>query len=266
MKKIIFVLLTVMMWSCGTVPLTNRKQFIAIPSDQMLSLSTESYNSVLKESKLSSNSTQVATIRRIGQNVTQAVEQYLREINRLSLIDGYKWEYNLIADKTMNAWCMPGGKIVFYEGILPICKNDDGIAVVMAHEIAHAIAKHGNERMSQQMVVQMGGMALSEAMRTQKAETAQLAMMVFGVGTQVGVMLPYSRQHETEADELGLYFMAMAGYDPREAPLLWERMKEEGSGGTPQFLSTHPTPQTRIRDLNKIMPKAMEYYNQSNKK
>ncbi len=266
MKRIIYVLLAVIMWSCGTVPLTNRKQFIAIPSDQILSLSNESYNSVLKESKLSSNTTQVATIRRIGQNVTQAVEQYLREINRLALIDGYKWEYNLIADKTMNAWCMPGGKIVFYEGILPICKNDNGIAVVMAHEIAHAIANHGNERMSQQMVVQMGGIALSEALQTQKPVTQQLALLAFGVGTQLGVMLPYSRQHETEADELGLYFMAMAGYDPREAPLLWERMKSEGSGDTPQFLSTHPSPQSRINDLNKIMSKAMEYYNKSSKK
>lgn len=266
MKKIIYVLLAVVLWSCGTVPLTNRKQFIAIPSDQMLSLSTESYNQVLSESKLSKNSAEIATIRRIGQHVTQAVEQYLREINRLSLIDGYKWEYNLIAEETMNAWCMPGGKIVFYEGILPICKNDDGIAVVMAHEIAHAIAKHGNERMSQQMVVQMSGMALSEALKSQPEQTSQLAMMAFGVGTQLGVMLPYSRQHETEADELGLYFMAMAGYDPQEAPRLWERMKSAGSSGTPQFLSTHPNPQTRINDLNKIMPKAMEYYNKSNKK
>lgn len=266
MKKIMYALLALMFWSCGTVPLTNRKQFIAIPSDQMLSLSTESYNTVLKESRLSTNAAQTATIRRIGKDVTTAVEQYLRDINRLSLIDGYQWEYNLIADETMNAWCMPGGKIVFYEGILPVCKNDNGIAVVMAHEIAHAIAKHGNERMSQQMVVQMGGMALSEALSSQPEQTTQLAMLAFGVGTQLGVMLPYSRQHETEADELGLYFMAMAGYDPREAPRLWERMQSASPGGTPQFLSTHPTPQTRINDLNKIMPKAMEYYNKSDKK
>ena len=160
---------------------------------------------------------------------------------------------------------MPGGKIAFYTGILPVCKNENGIAVVMSHEIAHAIAKHGNERMSQQLALQLGGMALSQALKEKSETTMQLAMTAFGIGSQLGVILPYSRSHEKEADELGLYFMAMAGYDPREAPLLWERMIEAGSGsGTPEFLSTHPNPQKRINHLERIMPKAMEFYNQNN--
>ena len=263
MKQLVYIALLLFFSACSTVPLTNRKQFTAIPSSQMLSLSNESYNTVLQTEKLSNNKQATQNIREIGIRITRAVEEYLRSINRLALIDGYKWEYNLLESKTMNAWCMPGGKIVFYEGILPVCKNDQGIAVVMAHEIAHAIANHGNERMSQQMVVEMGGVALSEALRYKKEETTQLALLAFGVGTQLGVMLPYSRKHESEADEMGLYFMAMAGYDPREAPLLWERMQQTGSGGTPEFLSTHPNPQSRINQLNKIMPKALEYYNQN---
>ncbi len=265
MKQIIFAALLMIFIACSTVPLTNRRQFTAIPSSQMLSLSNESYNTVLQTEKLSDNKQATQNIRVVGARITKAVEEYLRSIDRLTLIDGYKWEYNLLESKTMNAWCMPGGKIVFYEGILPICKNDNGIAVVMAHEIAHAIANHGNERMSQQMVVEMGGLALSEAMRQQKEQTTQLALLAFGVGTQLGVMLPYSRKHESEADEMGLYFMAMAGYDPREAPMLWERMQQSGSGNTPEFLSTHPNPQSRINELNRIMPKAIEYYNQYNK-
>ena len=155
---------------------------------------------------------------------------------------------------------MPGGQIAFYEGIMPVCKDANGIAVVMGHEIAHAVAQHGNERMSQQMAVQMGGIALSEALQTQKETTQQLAMLAFGVGSKVGMELPFSRTHESEADELGLYFMAMAGYDPRTAPVFWERMQALGETRMPEFLSTHPEPANRIRDLNKHMPKAMEYY------
>ncbi len=251
--------------SCSTVPLTNRKQFTAIPSSEMLALSNQSYNKVLQEEPLSGNTSEVQEIRKVGQRVTNAVEKYLDEIDREELIAGYEWEYNLIEDDVLNAWCMPGGKIAFYTGILPVCKNENGIAVVMAHEIAHAIAKHGNERMSQQLALQLGGMALSQALQEKSETTTQLAMTAFGIGSQLGVILPYSRSHEKEADELGLYFMAMAGYDPREAPLLWQRMIEANSGsGTPEFLSTHPNPQNRIKHLERIMPKAMEFYNQNN--
>jgi predicted Zn-dependent protease len=175
-------------------------------------------------------------------------------------IKDYNWEYHVIKSDQLNAWCMPGGKIAFYEGIMPVCKDDNGVAVVMAHEVAHAVARHGNERMSQQLAVQLGGMALSEALEKQKEQTQQLALLAFGVGSQVGVMLPYSRLHESEADELGLYFMAMAGYDPKGATEFWKRMEKEGGSRPPEFLSTHPNPNTRISNLEKLMPKALEYY------
>ncbi len=181
-----------------------------------------------------------------------------------SAMEGYDWQYNVIVSEALNAWCMPGGQIAFYEGILPVCEDENGIAVVMGHEIAHAVAQHGNERMSQELALQMGGIALSEALKTQKEETIELAMLAFGVGATVGVQLPYSRTHESEADELGLYFMAMAGYDPQVAPLFWERMEKMSSNRPPEFLSTHPDPTNRIANLNRMMPKALEYYNADN--
>lgn len=264
MKKLVFILFVAGLVACSTVPLTNRSQFTAIPASQMLELSNESYTTVLKQKKLSNDTAQVNELRQVGWRVTEAVENYLRQIDRASLVDGYEWEFNLIADDTKNAWCMPGGKIAFYEGIIPVCQNVNGIAAVMAHEIAHAVAKHGNERMSQQLALQLGGMALNEALQKESETTIQLAMTAFGVGAQLGVILPYSRKHEKEADELGLYFMAMAGYDPREAPELWKRMQASGpGGGPPEFLSTHPNPEKRINHLNRIMPTAMEYYNQN---
>lgn len=261
MKKIIFIFLTTVLVACSTVPLTNRKQFVAIPTSQMLSLSNQSYDQVLQQSPVVKNSSALKNIRQVGNRVTDAVEEYLRQNNEAEILKGYEWEYNLIEEDVKNAWCMPGGKIAFYTGILPICKDDNGIAVVMAHEIAHAIAQHGNERMSQQLALQLGGVALQTALQEQSETTMQLALAAFGLGSQIGIMLPYSRKHEKEADEMGLYFMAMAGYDPREAPEFWQRMQASAQGpGTPEFLSTHPDAQQRIRHLKKIMPKAMDYY------
>ena len=260
MKKLI-ILSFFFLLSCSVVPMTGRKQFVAIPSSQMITLSAESYSQVLAEGKLSSNEYYVSTVRKVGERLTAEVEAYLKQYNLQSATNGYTWQYNVLVSDELNAWCMPGGQIAFYEGILPVCQDENGIAVVMGHEIAHAVAQHGNERMSQQLAIQMGGIALSEALSTQKQETIDLAMLAFGVGTQVGVMLPYSRTHESEADELGLYFMAMAGYNPQTAPAFWERMAEKSVSRPPEFLSTHPDPSNRIEDLNRIMPKAMEYYN-----
>jgi len=265
MKKLI-ILLLVFGFSCAIVPLTGRKQFAFIPLEQMMSLSADSYSQVLKESKLSTNQKYNTSVRNVGQNVTVAVRQYLRNNKMEADIEGYQWQYNVIVSEELNAWCMPGGQIAFYEGIMPVCQDDNGVAVVMGHEIAHAIARHGNERMSQQLVIQMGGMALTEAIKSQKETTQQLALLAFGVGSTLGVILPYSRTHESEADEMGLYFMAMAGYDPRAAPALWERMLAKSGGARPpEFLSTHPDPANRINNLNRIMPKAMEYYRASQK-
>lgn len=260
MKIITYFAFVLLLAACSTVPLTNRQQFTAIPSSEMLSLGNENYDVVLKESALSKNTAYKNAVTRVGKRISAAVEEYLAQIGRKELISGYEWEFNVIQDETMNAWCMPGGKIAFYEGIMPVCKDDAGIAVVMAHEVAHAVARHSNERLSQQMALQMGGMALSQAIKEKKEETQNLVMTVFGVGAQLGVVLPYSRSHESEADELGLYFMAMAGYNPTEAPLFWERMKSEGQSGTPEFLSTHPNPDNRINHLKQIMPKALKFY------
>lgn len=261
--KVVYVWLLLLMFSCAVVPLTGRKQFIAIPSDQMLSLSAESYSQVLSETKISTNQTYINSVRSVGTNITAAVEQYLKQNNLGSNIDGFQWQYNVLVSDEVNAWCMPGGQIAFYEGIMPLCKDDNGIAVVMGHEIAHAVAKHGNERMSQQLVIQLGGVALSEALKTQKETTQELALLAFGVGSTLGVVLPYSRTHELEADELGLYFMAMAGYNPQTAPAFWERMQSSGSTRMPEFLSTHPDPGNRIKNLESKMDKAIEYYNAS---
>jgi predicted Zn-dependent protease len=259
MKKLISLSFAFLI-SCAVVPMTGRKQFVAIPSSQMIALSNESYSKVLAEGKLSNKSEYVNSVRKVGQRLTAAVETYLQQNNLQSAITGYNWQYNVLESEELNAWCMPGGQIVFYEGILPVCQDENGIAVVMGHEIAHAVAQHGNERMSQQLAIEMGGIALSEALKTQKQETMDLAMLAFGVGAQVGVMLPYSRTHESEADELGLYFMAMAGYNPQTAIAFWERMEANSAARPPEFLSTHPDPSNRIAKLQRIMPKAMEYY------
>jgi predicted Zn-dependent protease len=177
-----------------------------------------------------------------------------------SALKDYKWEFNLVDDKQVNAWCMPGGKVVFYTGIMPICQNEEGIAVVMGHEIAHAIADHGNERMSQQMVLQMGGMALDQAMSDKPEQTKALWMTTFGVGAQFGVMLPFSRMHESEADQMGLIFMAMAGYNPEKAVDFWTRMSKMGGQKPPEILSTHPSDETRIAKIKEHLPEAMKYY------
>jgi Zn-dependent protease with chaperone function len=204
MKKLIFLVL-VFVVGCAIVPFTGRKQFTAIPSSQMVSLSADSYSQVLKDNKLSQNQNYVSRVKQVGTRLTAAVEKYMKANGMESRLQDFTWQYNVLVSPEVNAWCMPGGQIAFYEGIMPVCVDDNGIAVVMGHEIAHAIAQHGNERMSQQLVVQMGGVALSEALKTQKETTQQLALLAFGVGSNLGVVLPYSRTHESEADELGLY-------------------------------------------------------------
>lgn len=257
----LFLLLFIVLYSCSSVPLTGRKQFVAIPSSQMISLSADSYAQVLKENELSRNQQYISMVNNAGKKLSSAVELYMRENGMAAGVENLDWEFAVIVSDQLNAWCMPGGQIAFYEGILPVCADETGVAVVMGHEIAHAIAQHGNERMSQQLLIEMGGVALSEALKNEKEKTLNLAMLAFGVGSKLGVQLPYSRTHESEADELGLYFMAMAGYDPREAPSFWERMEALGGSRPPEFLSTHPNPDTRISDLKKHMPKALEYYN-----
>ncbi len=231
-----------------------------------MALGTDSYNQILKENKISSNAQYVNTVKSVGHNISGAVERYFASKNQSDLLKGYAWEYNVLQSKEVNAFCLPGGKIAFYEGIMPVCIDDNGVAVVMSHEVSHAIANHGSERMSEQMAVQLGGMALDAALQQKPETTRQIAMAAFGAGTTVGILLPFSRTQESEADELGLYFMAMAGYDPSKAIEFWQRMMDQSKGAPPEFLSTHPSDQTRINDLKKHMGKAMQYYNKEKKK
>ncbi len=256
----LLLLLAVILVACATVPITGRKQLSLISDSEMHAMSFQQYDQVIAESKLSTDAEATAMIKRVGGRIQKAVEDYFREHGMSGELKGYDWEFNLIDSDQVNAWCMPGGKVAFYTGILPVCRDDVGIAVVMGHEIAHAIAEHGSERMSHQMAVQMGGMALSEATKSKPAETQAIYMSVFAVGAQYGAMLPYSRKHESEADHIGLIFMAMAGYDPREAPKFWERMSAGGGAAPPEFMSTHPSDATRIRQLDEHMPEALGYY------
>lgn len=264
-KKIMLILIIVLSYfanSCSTVPVTGRNQLSLIPASQLMSMSFQQYDQFLKENKLSDDAKQTATIKKVGSKIQKAVEDYMKMKNLSEHLNGYSWEYNLVESDQVNAWCMPGGKVVFYTGILPICKDEAGIATVMGHEIAHAIAEHGGERMSQGLLVQLGGMGLQAALQNEPELTQQIAMTAFGIGSQVGVMLPFSRLHESEADHMGLIFMAMAGYNPNEAVDFWQRMAAQGGAAPPEFLSTHPSNDTRIKDLKKLIPEAMQYYKQ----
>ena len=247
--------------SCSTVPLTGRSQLNMIPNNEMLAMSFQQYDQFLKENKLSTNQTEINMVKRIGGNIKSAVERYMRANNLSDRLNGYNWEFNLVENDQINAWCMPGGKVVVYTGILPVTNDEVGLAVVMGHEIAHAIAEHGNERMSQQLLQQVGAVGLIVAMKDEPVQTQAIWLSVYGVGTTVGIMLPYSRSQESEADHLGLIFMAMAGYDPHIAPEFWKRMAAGKQGASPpEFLSTHPSDQTRINDITAWIPEAMKYY------
>jgi predicted Zn-dependent protease len=258
------VVLAACLWSlleaCSSVPLTGRRQFNIIPDGELLSMSSTQYSAFLKEHPLSNDRVQTDLVKKVGGRIQGAVEQYFRSQGNEKELQNYKWEFNLVESKEVNAWCMPGGKVVFYTGILPICQDETGVAVVMGHEVAHAIAKHGAERMSQSLVVQFGGMALGAALQSKPKETQQLWMSAYGLGAQFGVLLPFSRTHESEADRLGLTFMAMAGYDPNAAVGFWQRMAAQGGQKPPEFLSTHPSDETRINDIKKHLPEAMAHY------
>jgi predicted Zn-dependent protease len=252
--------------ACSSVPITGRKQVMLVSDSEIQTMSYQQYDQFLKENKLSTDAEKTAMIKRVGTRIQGAVEEYMATNNMSGQLAGYQWEFNLVESEELNAWCMPGGKVVFYTGIIPVCKDEAGIAVVMGHEVAHAVAKHGQERMSQEMIAQGLGSTLSAALANNSQQTQDLAMTAFGAGAQFGALLPFSRKHESEADHLGLIFMAMAGYDPKVAVPFWERMAQ-GSGGEkpPEIMSTHPSDETRIANLNKLMPEAMKYYRPGSK-
>jgi predicted Zn-dependent protease len=264
MKKYLFLFFSLILffiYSCSTVPLTGRKHLSMIPGGEMLAMSEQQYGQFLQEHQLSNDKKAAEMVINVGNKIKDAVTEYLVEHNRADLLEGYQWEFNLVEDEQANAWCMPGGKVVVYTGILPITEDKNGLAVVLAHEIAHAIAEHGNERMSQEMMRQLGGVALTTALKNKPVETQNMWLTAYGIGTEVGAILPYSRLQESEADHLGLIFMAMAGYDPHTAIEFWERMRKlGGTPPVPEFLSTHPSNETRIEHLKKWMPEAEKYY------
>lgn len=258
---IAIILLALTVYDCSTVPITGRKQLSLVSNSEMNAMSFQQYDEFLKQNKISSDKNRSDMVKRVGVNIQKAVERYFAQNNLSSELEGYKWEFNLIESEEVNAWAMPGGKVVVYSGILPITKDETGLAVVMGHEIAHAVAQHGAERMSQGLLQQLGGAALSVALQNEPERTQNLFMTAYGVGSSVGVMLPFSRTQESEADRLGLIFMSMAGYNPNAAVDFWTRMSHnKGGGAPPEFLSTHPSDETRIADIKKELPEALKYY------
>ncbi|MFC5045433.1 M48 family metallopeptidase [Aquimarina hainanensis] len=243
--------------SCATNPFTGKKTLALVPNSQILPMAFQQYNQFLGDNKVVTGTRDAQLIKTVGQRIAKASERWLNANGYSGYLKDYKWEYNLVEDKTVNAWCMPGGKIVFYTGILPIAQNETGIAAIMGHEVAHALANHGQQRMSAGQIQQVAGVATSVAMSGKSQETQQIIGTAFGLGTQFGVMLPFSRSHETEADKIGLQLMAIAGYNPDEAANLWRRMKANSGGqAPPEFMSTHPSNDTRIANLTKWAPSA----------
>ena len=260
LKKIAFLASLTLLAACSTVPITGRRQLSLVSDAEINALAAQQYREVVAKGPLSTNSQQVSMVRNVGRRIQTAVETYFRQQNAADQLVGYQWEFNVIQDdKQLNAWCMPGGKVAVYTGILPVTQDETGLAVVMAHEIAHAVAKHGSERMSQGLVQQLGGQALGAALSTNSAATQEMALQAFGVGSQLG-LLRYGRNQETEADHLGLIFMALAGYNPDGAISFWQRMEAKGGAAPLEFLSTHPSSGTRIADIQRELPEARKYY------
>lgn len=264
-KRLIYLLIGILsIVSCSRVLISNRRQLNLIPNASMLEMSFDQYGQFLDENIISSDSDKTTMIKTVGLRIQKAVEQYFIENGLETELENYEWEFNLVESNEVNAWCMPGGKVVFYTGILPLTQDENGVAVVMGHEIAHAIAEHGNERMSQGLMTQLGGVALSVALSEKPEQTQNMWMTAFGAGAQLGVLLPFSRLHESEADHLGLIFMSMAGYNPNYAISFWRRMAEnKGGQAPPEFLSTHPSDENRIEQIEKLLPEAMKYYEAS---
>jgi predicted Zn-dependent protease len=262
---ILNTILLLFLFSCQKNTITGRKQLLLLNETDVQKMALTEYRGFLKENPVvaAGSTRDQIMVAQVGQRISQAVQSYMATEGKADLLSGYQWEFNLVNKPDVNAWCMPGGKVVVYAGILPVTRNEQALAVVMGHEIAHAIAKHGNERMSQGLLQQMGGMALSTAVSNKPVETRTLFMGSYGVVTTLGGILPFSRKHELEADRFGLIFAAMAGYDPREAEGFWKRMAAAAGGKKPpEFLSTHPSDDTRIAKVREYASEAMKYYRQ----
>ena len=276
MKKHILTLMTaaLLLSGCGSVPITGRRQLQLVSDSEVLSSSLTQYASYMKSATKSTNVTQSAQVTRVGKKIAAATEAYLRANGLESEVSNFSWEFNLVKDNQLNAFCMPGGKIVVYEGIMKLMSSDDELAVVLGHEVAHAVAKHSNERMSQQILAQYGSAVLGGALSGQSQAVQAVASQVYGLGAQYGMTLPFSRKHESEADYMGLVLMTIAGYNPDVAVTFifcqkvnpdvavtfWQKMSSSGSAQTPEFMSTHPSDARRISDIQKALPKVKQQY------
>lgn len=255
--KLFAVFLVLIAVSCATNPFNNKSTLALVPNSQILPMAFQQYSQFLSENKVVTGTPDAKRVENVGMKIKSAAERWLTANGNADYLNGYEWEYKLVNDQQVNAWCMPGGKIVFYTGILPICKDDAGIAAVMGHEVAHALANHGQQRMSADLLQQAGGVGVAVATGGQSPEQQQLWMTAYGAGTQFGGLLPFSRSHESEADEIGLLLMAIAGYNPSTAVSFWERMAANSGGGAPpEFLSTHPSNATRIAKIKQQIPYA----------
>lgn len=257
-RLVVLLGLPLLLLGCAAVPMTGRSQLNLVTDQQMTTLSLQQYASTMQQAKLSQNPAQVATVRRVGTRIAAAAEEFVREQH---LQQTFQWEFNVIDDpKTVNAWCMPGGKIAVYTGILPVAQNDAGLAVVLGHEVGHALARHGAERLSQQMVATMGTTALDQALADKPEQTRQLYAQAVGAAVQYGILLPYSRQQELEADYIGLMLLAKAGYEPQAAVAFWQRMSAANGSQSMELLSTHPADSRRIAQLQGHLAEAQAAY------
>ena len=256
-KLVLTIAIFMVVAACKVNPFTGKKVLNFYPNSQIFPMAFAQYDEFLTENKVIEDSPEARMITKVGQRISSAAERWLAANGYPGYLNDYKWEYNLVNDETVNAWCMPGGKIVFYTGILPITQTETGIAVVMGHEVAHALADHGAQRMSAGTLQQLGAVAGNIAI--QDEQKRNMFNQAYGLGSTVGLMLPFSRSHETEADRIGLQIMAIAGYDPAEAAELWKRMKANSGGqAPPEFLSTHPSNDTRIANLTEWAPLAKQ--------
>ena len=270
MKKLtslLFIALSIVGIQCTKVPVSGRSQFSFIGNDKIFPMSFQQYEQVKKEGKIVTGTEESRMVKRVGTRIQRAVEKYFVEQSQPNYLNDYRWEFNLIGEEIVNAWCMPGGKVAFYTGIMSVCETEEGVAVVMGHEVAHAIANHGRERISQQSATQVGLNVVGMMLGAGGVTTIPVDVIMQGTGavTSLGI-LSFSRKHERESDKLGLFFMAMAGYNPQTAPKFWERMSANSESKQPfEFMSTHPSHETRISNLNANMPKALEFYKASKK-
>lgn len=262
MKKQIILWSTALMMlsGCGSVPITGRQQLLLVSDQEVLSSSLTQYNSYIKTAHKSNNAARSAMVSRVGRRIATATEQYLRSAGLAAQVKEFSWEFNLVQSNEVNAFCMPGGKIVVYEGLMKLVSSDDELAVVLGHEVAHAVAKHSNERISQQMLAQYGAQVLGQSLSQKDSRIQAIANTVYGVGAQYGMMLPFSRKHESEADYMGLILMTMAGYNPDVSVNFWRKMSASSGGKVPEIMSTHPSDARRVNDLQKALPEVKAKY------